>query len=198
MTGRVKLTLTFTGYWISGTGASLAREVNVVTHRDRDSLPAMPMSQVKGQLRETAQRLAASGKSAWSQALVDELFGAAPPENDMDPPRGAMLGFRGEARLPDDLRPWLALAGQKSVREQLFVRHSATAIGDAGAALDHSLRSVEAVIPVTLEGYIDWVGADPPRAGWVKALDLACAATLAFGKLKSDGYGRAIAQVKPA
>jgi hypothetical protein len=198
MTTRVTVTLAFTGYWIAGTGMARGRDSDVVTYRDRQSLPAMPMTQVKGQLRETAQRLAAGGVGPWSEpGLVTRLFGGR-GEGD-DPGLGggpdAALAFRGEARLPSDLRAWLV---DNDRGAELFVRLAATAIGERGAAVDHTLRAVEAVVPLTLEGKVEWIAADPPLAHWTQALDLACAATLAFGKLKADGYGRVIARVRPA
>lgn len=71
MTGRAAvLTLSFRSSWLSGTGGGRGR------HRDAAGLPAMPMSQVKGTLRETAERLAAGGRAGWSDDLVQRLFGA--------------------------------------------------------------------------------------------------------------------------
>ena len=64
-----------------------------------------------------------------------------------------------------------------------------------GVADDRTLRAVEAVVPVILEGTVNWINAVDPDYDWVRLLDMACGATLAFGKLKADGYGRAIAAV---
>jgi hypothetical protein len=196
---RAKIILDFTGYWLSGTGAARGRDVDAVTHRDRQKLPAMPMTQVKGQLRETARRLAAAGAGGWTDGRVTYFFGADSVGRDPADVTAAALGFHGEARIPgDDVRAWLAHTDNTAVRERLFARLPATAIDRLGAARDHSLRSVEAAVPLTVEGVVEWVGTDPPDAGWVEALDLACAATIAFGKLKGDGYGRALAQAVPA
>ena len=198
MTACARLIVEFTGYWVSGTGAARGRDVDVVTYRDAQKLPAMPMTQVKGLLRETAERLAVTEGGLWTPDLVVRLFG--PPSKARGKPAryGGALGFRGDARLANETtRAWLAQDAQRALRERLFARLPATAIDErTGAALDHSLRAVEAAVPVTLEGLIDWVSADGPDRGWVEAIDLACAATVAFGKLKGDGYGRAIAQVE--
>ena len=197
MTARAKLTVTFTGFWISGTGMARGRDVDVVTHRDRDHLPAMPMTQIKGQLRETAARLTAGGIGPWQdQTLLARLFGPDTQDDKSSDGRGGALGFRGEARLPEAVRVWLAHADQADSRSRLFARIQSTAIGQFGAALDHSLRSIEAVIPLTLESHIDWVDAESSAVDWLEAVDLACAATVAFGKLKADGYGRAIAALE--
>ena len=84
-----------------------------------------------------------------------------------------------------------------SVVEALYRRIAATRIDDRGAAADRTLRYVEAAAPVKLIGRLEWVASDPPDIDWIALLDAACAATLAFGKLKLDGYGTAIASATP-
>ena len=222
MTARAKLILEFTGYWVSGTGAARGRDVDVVTYRDAQKLPAMPMTQVKGLLRETAERLAAARCGAWTPPLVVRLFGPSSrvwgnatrdtrlagkgtrdslthdDQQDLRERDGGALGFRGDARLAGkETRDWLAHDDQQHLRERLFARLPATAIDEnTGAALDHSLRGIEAAVPVTLEGLVEWVATSDPDIDWVAALDLACAATVAFGKLKGDGYGRVIGRAE--
>lgn len=206
MTTVATLRIRFTGYWVAGTGTSRGRHINVITHRDRLGLPAMPMTQVKGQLRETAQRLVAGGYAGWDETRVCALFGsrtAAQPD-----PRGLLgpdpldslghndtqsgkLAFQGEARLPEAARACLS---PEETCARLFRRMAATGINEQGVARDKTLRAIEAVVPLTLEGTVTWIGATPPAPGWIDQLDELCAATLAFGKLKADGYGRAIAE----
>ena len=195
MTIEATLRIRFTGFWIAGTGASLGRHVDVVTHRDRLGLPAMPMTQIKGQLRETANRLATAGHAGWTEDHVLDLFGtrtiAGTDLLGHDDTQSGMLGFRGEARLPRAVHALLCKGKQS---ECLFRRLAATKIDEDGVAQDKTLRAIEAVVPLMLEGTVAWIGATPPAAGWIDRLDELCAATLAFGKLKADGYGRAIAE----
>lgn len=201
MTATATLRIRFTGFWVAGTGASRGRHLDVVTHRDRLDLPAMPMTQVKGQLRETAERLAAGGRAGWTDAKVIDLFGtrtvartddlSALGHNDTQSGR---LAFRGEARLPEEVRASLS---DDRTCARLFRRIAATRIDGNGVAQDKTLRAIEAVVPLTLEGTVAWIGASPPPPGWIDRLDELCAATLAFGKLKADGYGRAIARCVP-
>jgi len=195
MTIEATLRIRFTGFWVAGTGTSRGRHVDVVTHRDQLGLPSMPMTQIKGQLRETADRLAIGGHAGWTGNRVLELFGTrttarADPLGHNDTLSG-MLGFRGEARLPKELHALLC-DGKKS--RQLFRRLAATQIDEDGVAQDKTLRAIEAVVPLTLEGTVIWIGGTPPAPSWTDQLDELCAATLAFGKLKADGYGRAIAE----
>jgi hypothetical protein len=204
MTRAALLSIRFTSYWLSGTGTAQGRRLNAVTYRDRDGCPAMPMTQVKGQLRETAERLARGGDAGWNAQLVELLFGSRAAGGgdirelgvaDTRSVQGA-LGFRGDARLSATLCEVLRGEEGKPSRLLLFRRLAATRIDDRGVAEDKSLRAVEAVVPVTLEGQVELILDLPQDIDWVRLLDAACAATLAFGKLKADGYGRAIAMVE--
>lgn len=186
----------FTGFWLPGTGASRGRHSDEVAHRDRDGWPAMPMSQVKGQLRETAERLADGRCAGWTHDRIEVLFGgrATSDERPRAGDRQGALSFQGDARLLAATRR--ALRDDPTLQTHRLVRRvAATRIGTLGVADDKTLRAVEAVVPATLEGMIAWIDAGPPDPGWATLLDAACAATLAFGKLKADGYGRATASL---
>ena len=198
MTGKAAvLTLNFRSWWLSGTGGGRGRHLDAVGHRDADGLPAMPMSQVKGTLRETAERLAAAGRGGWNNRLVEHLFGARTAAG-VASSEGA-VAFLGDAEIPSSDRKGLVGTEDCARRRRgaLYRRIAATQIGEQGAASDRTLRYVEAAAPVTLTGRLEWIAADPPQPDWTKLLDAACAATLAFGKLKLDGYGAAIASVDP-
>lgn len=191
------ITIQFHSYWVAGTGAAAGRYSDVVCHRDRARLPAMPMSQIKGQLRESATRLALAGAGGWSDVAVRRLFGYRSQRDGFDPDHGAAaLAFRGDARIAPQARAAIT----PSDRDRLFRRLAATKIDERGVAHDKTLRAVEAAIPLELVGEIECVGdvrvEGGPPLDWVALLDTAAAATLAFGKLKADGYGRAIAFVE--
>ena len=199
MTGRAAvLTLSFRSWWLSGTGGGRGRHLDAVCHRDAAGLPAMPMSQVKGTLRETAERLAADGRAGWSDDLVQRLFGARAEVGGGS--SDGVVAFHGDAEIPASNRDGLAETDPRARRrrEALFRRIASTRIDEWGAATDRTLRYIEAAVPVTLIGRLEWIAADPPDPDWIALLDAACAATLAFGKLKADGYGTAIASVVPA
>ena len=191
------LTLAFRSWWLSGTGGGRGRHLDAVSHRDADGLPAMPMSQVKGTLRETAERLALAGRAGWSETLVKQLFGARTDAGGASS-EGA-VAFLGDAEIPACDRKGLVGTADRARRRrgELYRRIAATQIGEQGAAVDRTLRYVEAAAPVRISGHLEWVAGTPPLSDWITLLDAACAATLAFGKLKLDGYGAAIASVKP-
>ena len=82
----------------------------------------------------------------------------------------------------------------KNERGQLFGLLYATAIDEeTGTAKARSLRQIEAAVPMTVEAAIS-LRKQAPDPDWMERLDGLCALTPAFGKLKNDGYGRAIAQ----
>ncbi len=177
MTRKARITIEFIDYWLSGTGRAGEGDVDAVAHRDRFDCPAMPMSQIKGQLRESAARLGCD-------ALL-KLFGA---EGDQE---GA-LAFRGEATIGD--AAGRRFANNRAARAQLFRRIASTRINEKGVAAEDMLRKVEVAVPLTVTGTVYWAASGKPDPNWPELLDKACAATLAFGKLKTDGYGRAIAK----
>ena len=197
MTSRAALvTIEFRSYWLSGTGGGRGRHLDAVSHRDADGLPAMPMSQVKGTLRETAERLGRDGRAGWSCRHVERIFGRQPEAGE--PNEDGAVAFLGDAEIPGANRTGLAGSGERERRRQLYRRVAGTQIDERGSAADRTLRYIEAAVPVTLVGRIEWIAAGAPDPGWIELLDAACAATLAFGKLKNDGYGAAIASVVPA
>ena len=187
------LTLNFRSWWLSGTGGGRGRHLDAVSHRDADGLPAMPMSQVKGTLRETAERLAVGSRAGWCDELVTRIFGAR-TEVSGAISEGA-VAFLGDAETPANDRKGLVGPCAHQRRKALYRRIAATQIDDRGAAADRSLRYVEAAVPVRLTGRLEWIATDSPGVDWIALLDAACAATPAFGKLKLDGYGAAIASV---
>lgn len=184
MNKSARIVIAFTDWWLSGTGRAGSGDVDAVPHLDRFDCPALPMTQVKGQLKETAERLATDGAAGWAEELVLDLFGGEG--------RDAALAFRGDATIDPEVGRWFALNAAE--RNQLSRRRASTRIGPLGAAADQTLRAVHAAVPLTLVGDVVWIDANDPAIDWVKLLDAACAATLAFGKLKTDGYGRAIAR----
>lgn len=185
------ISIQFTGYWLAGTGAARGHAADTFAYRDRLGHPAMPMSQIKGQLKETAARLAFAGAGGWNPDVWGRLFGAV---LDDESTIRASVDFGGDARIAPGLREHLKREPDNLGR--LFSMISSTSINQFGVAADMTLRTVEAVAPLSLFGRVRWIGTADPDPDWVALLDTACAATLAFGKQKADGFGRAIAKAE--
>lgn len=184
------LFLSFQGYWIAGTGGGKGRRLDAACHRDGHGFPAFPMSQVKGTLRETAERLAADGSGGWTPEKVSMIFGKPSDAQGSD----AAVGFLGDAELPAEVCDQIGVANAPL----LFERIPATRINDAGVAEDRTLRAIEAAVPLDLQGRLVWQAEREPEADWIALLDLAAAATPTLGALKNDGFGTVLARIEPA
>ena len=191
MTNRSALiTIEFLDWWHAGTGRSGHGDADMIAYRDRFGCPALPMTHVKGVLRDTAERFGLRGDD-----LV-KLFGEANPGIEKPDVTGAGLAFTGDASLEPEEREWFK--AHTTERGQLFGWLSATRIDEkTGAASAETLRSIEVCVPLKLTKRIDWIGRGDPPANWVCDLDRVCALTPAFGKQRNDGLGRAIAQCEP-
>jgi hypothetical protein len=173
-------------WWLGGTGETEAGGSDKNAYRDEYGCPALPASQVKGTLRETAELWA-----GWSEDNVSLFFGARAVSGKGPSAEGHLLPG-AEAALPLPLRKALSTAPHE--RARLFASVPQTAINPAtGTAKDRSLRQIEVAVPMLLELPIRWQGALPPPDGWISQLDSLCALTPAFGALKQDGFGRCVA-----
>ncbi len=186
---QAQINIEFRSYWLAGTGGGHGRHLDAACYRDSDGLPAIPMSQIKGTLRQTAERLAATKAASWSQETVNLLFGER--TEDGGEGEAGVLQFIGDAMIADPQRDFF-----KQYAAVLFERLPATKLNDDEVAEDRTLRFAEGVVPLSLKGSIVWEGEEPVLNNWVDLLDSAAAATLAFGKNKNDGYGKAIAEVE--
>jgi hypothetical protein len=181
MTRMAVIRIDFLGWWLAGTGAGLGAAADVRACRAADGWPAIPMSQVKGTLRETAKALVRAGTI--DAEMFNRLFGVeAGPEE-------TTVAFDGEAVVPARLRPEGASPGP------LFSRVASTAIDALGVADDFTLRAMEVVRPLRLEGSVTVHDGAPED--WLETLDLICAATLALGKDKTS-FGDALIRCLPA
>lgn len=174
----------FLDWWIAGTGGSGEGDTDMELTRDAEGCPALPGTQVKGTLRDTANAFGLLN-AAMSEWLGQE--GNAQAE----------LRFGALARLPDEDRA--IFAREPEARAALFGLFRATAIHEAnGLARTETLRSARVAVPMTVTLRLDWIGNGDPPDTWIEALDRVLALTPAFGKLKNDGMGRAVAWCRPA
>jgi hypothetical protein len=185
-----EITIRFTSWWQGGTGAAGGRDTDMAAYKDDDGCPALPMTQVKGTVRDIAANFDLL-------TIEDEiLYFGERTQRDADHAEGAAIRFAGEARLLAAERAFFK--ANPAARAQLFSDIASTAIDAArGTALTDSLRRAEIVVPLTLTARVEWVQEAPPD-DWIERLNAICAFTPAFGKLKNDGFGRAIASCAPA
>lgn len=180
-----ELVIRFRGWWLGGTGASGGASLDMVAYRDADGCPALPMTQVKGVLRQAAEEFGLLPKDD-----IVLFFGERTTAGVAADARGAAIRFTGDARLAAVERAWFR--SHPDARAELFSVIQATAIDpERGVAKTDTLRAAEVVVPVTLSGPVQWVQDDPPD-DWVEKLDRICAFVPALGKLRADGFGSAL------
>ncbi len=178
------LRIAFRGWWLAGTGASGGSALDMVAYRDADGCPALPMTQVKGVLRQAAEDFGLLGADE-----IVELFGARSLPGVAAEAVGGALRFPGEARMGAAERAWFR--AHPEARAELFAVIRSTAIDpERGVAKTDTLRAAEVAVPVELQGRIEWIAGEPPE-DWVERLDRVAAFVPALGKLRADGFGRA-------
>jgi len=124
--------ITFYTYWHCGSGLSGGSSSDAEVLKDDENLPFVPGKTLKGHLREAAELLGDS-------EFVSKCFGEAD-----DKP--------GRCRFDDATLP---ISMKKNESKYLYHRLSATKIDpESGTAENDTLRSIEAVVPLTLYGSI--------------------------------------------
>ena len=127
----------FFDYWHLGSGTSAGTALDALVVKDEAALPYLPGKTLKGLVREMVEILDVSkvpavfGEEGSSQA--DSYFS------------NAQLDASTQAYLKE--HPELV--------KHLFDKLTSTQIGENGVAVDKSLREIEVVVPLILEGTIE-------------------------------------------
>ncbi len=207
-TNRLFLAIHITSYWAHGTGGG-GEDYDSVIFRDADGLPALKGRHVAGLLREACRRVEGWGHvpMEWDSGrhgtLTELLFGK---RNNRLAPEG-LLSFPAAFRLPPRVR------NLSTEHRPLFSRGIASTRleHESGVAFDYSLRNMEAAVPATLGGWIDFDPAqrlamahDPAtekariaaaQGVWQAFLHVACVEVRAVGGKRTRGFGRCRLQV---
>jgi len=134
----MKLTyqIRFLDYWHTSSGLSAGAKLDSSVVKDSDNLPYLSGKTIKGLVREMAELLDDS-------SFIKECFGS----------KGLDMGecYFSNAILNKDEKNEIVL---NNLQDNLYLVIASTKI-DNGIAVDDSLREIEVVIPITLEGYID-------------------------------------------
>lgn len=184
----------FYSEWHCGSGLSKGADIDSLVIRDEHGLPYIPGKTLKGLLRDAAETLCELGHA--TQDTVHTVFGVRAENSDTGSEPGVC--FFANAELSRDLRDKL-LAGKKSgsgaespdgggksLDAFLFRGHSATAVDADGQAVEHSLRRVETVVPLTLFAKV----ADVPDNAARELLEKCLKFTKRLGVNRNRGLGR--------
>ncbi len=143
----IKYTIEFYSQWHCGSGLSAGADVDALVVKDKDYMPYVPGKTIKGLVREAVENLLQFTETTEAKAkLIVKAFGE----------EGKTTGCAhfGNAKLDEKERNAIVSA---NAAQFLYNKVTTTAISDEGTAQEHSLRSIETVVPCTLYGEITGV-----------------------------------------
>ncbi len=190
-------------YWHVASGRGSAEQADSVVVLDAAGLPVIPGRTVKGLVRD-AFELAADVGAVGADRVI-ELFGSpsggADPGEDGDEREHSLEEHRfdtvagqllfGSASLPEDWQRWAKAHRHKSGAPpaevlELFQYVASTAIDARGVAQDHTLRTIQVVVPMTLRAPVQ----GPADGRWVDELRTVLPLLRHMGSRRNRGYGR--------
>lgn len=138
----IEYTITFYSQWHCGSGLSAGADVDALVIKDKDDMPYVPGKTIKGLVREAVENLMQFTRADKS-VLIEQAFGKG----------GETTGCAhfGNAEL---CKVEYEAITNANAAQFLYNKVTTTAISNEGTAQDHSLRSIETVIPCTLHGDI--------------------------------------------
>lgn len=174
MTKTINITIRFFSQWHCGSGTSAGADVDELVVKDKNGMPYIPGKTLKGLIREaTEDYVSFSSQSEALGTLLAETFGKELGET---PEQTAGCAHFGNAVLEGT--EYEAIV-ENHAQQYMYDKITTTAIDDDGIVKDHSLRSMEVVLPCTLYASITGV----PE-------DLADILSESFGMIKRMGQKR--------
>jgi len=177
---KIKYKITLHSMWHCGSGESKGADMDALVIKDSNGLPYIPGKTIKGLIKDGMQELAEVGELV-SNENIWQIFGKE--ANNYD----GIIGqcFFNNATMPKVLKEYLSGQGN-AYQKYLFFKLTSTSIdGQTGVAKDHSLRSMEATVPMELVGEI----LDVPD-GLYSKLEQAMQMVKGLGVGRNRGLGR--------
>ena len=181
MESTIKYTITFYAQWHCGSGTAAGADLDALVIKDKNEMPFIPGKTLKGLIREAVENLIQlEGKTDTLQAEVEEAFGK----------EGDQTGCLHFSNATMKEQEYQAIVSHKA-QQYLFNKVTTTSIGKDGVAKDHSLRSMETVVPCELQAEISDVPTEL-RDPIVRAFGL----IKRMGLKRNRGLGRCEIKVK--
>lgn len=193
--------------WHAGTGKGLGPVADAVVARTPGGLPYLPGRAVKGLLRHGMALAEACGRvdTGRTEALFGTRLAAARDLSDEEidaqfeearfHTTPGLLRFES-ASLGPDWEAWARGAPRPDPhRDALFVYLASTAVDDDGVVKDHTLRTIEAAIPLRLVAPVTCEG---DSDDWVQDLRVAASLVRSLGAHRNRGLGRVTVTVEEA
>lgn len=144
----IEYTITFYSQWHCGSGLSAGADLDALVVKDKNGMPYVPGKTVKGLVREAVEDLVQFA-GADKAGLIEEAFGKEGETTGCAHFDNAKLGKYEYEEIV-----------KANASQFLYNKVTTTAISKDGTAQDHSLRSIQTVVPCTLHGQITGVPDD--------------------------------------
>lgn len=133
---KIPYTITFLDYWHMSSGLSGGTRVDNMVVKDDDNLPYVPGKTIKGLAREAAELI--------DSDMTKTIFGKEEYSE--------IKSYFANATMSKQHRTHII---QNRLQPYLYDEIASTKIAENGIAEDNTLREIEVVVPVTLEGYVE-------------------------------------------
>lgn len=167
--------ITFYSQWHCGSGTSAGANLDALVIKDKNGMPFIPGKTLKGLIREAAENVAQFEHNV--NIIEDALLAAFGTE-------GSVTGCMHFSNAVLAKKEYDAIV-YNNAQHFLYNKVTTTSIDDEGIAVDHSLRSMETVVPCTMYAQITGVPEDI-RETVVKAMRL----IKRLGQKRNRGLGR--------
>lgn len=137
--------------WHCGSGLSAGADLDALVIKDQNEMPYIPGKTLKGLIKEAVDNyISFSGNTIEK----DRMFGTPSDKDEIRPD-----GCAHFSNAVLDNKEYQAIVANKA-QKYLYNKVTSTAIDDNGIAQEHSLRSMETVVPCTLYATISDVPED--------------------------------------
>ena len=153
----LQYSITFHGDWHCGSGMAAGAELDALVIKDGRGLPYIPGKTIKGLFREQAEMLIDCMYQDWGERF-NSLMGqrVTSGETNKIPEEMGTLFF-SNATFNEQTAKELE---SKKLIPLLYHTIASTKIDENGVAKDHSLRSIQVVVPCTLYGQTENIPAE--------------------------------------
>ncbi len=168
--------VTFLDYWHIGSGLSAGARSDCMVLRDNTGIPYIPGKTLKGLAREMAEIVC-------DEVFVKKYFGVE--GNDMG------RAYFTSATLPKVEKDEIVT---NRLQDGLYETIASTQIDENGVAVDDSLREIEVVVPLTLEGKVLDIDSETDKSELLKVLKM----IKRMGLNRNRGLGRCEIEEMPS
>lgn len=182
---RIIFQIEFFTLWHTSSGLSGGVESKLQVIKDNQGLPFIPGKTLKGLLREAASNLNILHPEMITSVFIEQIFGTGEDQLNVTEPHKSQCFF-GNATLSEGLAARLK-NDEENIKQHLFTTIASTAIEENGLAKNHSLRQIEATIPLTLYAAIEGF---PNEEAYLIQLEKCFQWIKKMGTNRTRGFGR--------